>query len=69
MKKIILYCFLYLTAASPVFAQIMEADTKDGLGTVRGRIIDDKTGKSVYGAEIQLLNSSIESDVDVKFLY
>ena len=67
MKKIILYCFLYLTAASPVFAQIMEADTKDGLGTVRGRIIDDKTGKSVYGAEIQLLNSSIESDVDGKF--
>ena len=67
MKKIILYCFLYLTAASPVFAQIMEADTKDGLGTVRGRIIDDKTGKSVYGAEIQLLNSSVESDVDGKF--
>lgn len=67
MKKIILYCFLYLTASSPVFAQIMEADTKDGFGTVRGRIIDDKTGKSVYGAEIQLLNSSIESDVDGKF--
>ena len=67
MKKIILYCFLYLTTASSVFAQIMEADTKDGFGTVRGRIIDDKTGKSVYGAEIQLLNSSIESDVDGKF--
>ena len=67
MKKIILYCFLYLTASSPVFAQIMEADTKDGFGTVRGRIIDDKTGKSVYGAEIQLLNSSVESDVDGKF--
>ena len=67
MKKIILYCFLYLTASSPVFAQIMEADTKDGFGTVRGRIIDDKTGKSIYGAEIQLLNSSIESDVDGKF--
>ena len=67
MKKIILYCFLYLTTASSVFAQIMEADTKDGFGTVRGRIIDDKTGKSVYGAEIQLLKSSIESDVDGKF--
>ena len=67
MKKIILYCFLYLTASSPVFAQIMEADTKDGFGTVIGRIIDDKTGKSVYGAEIQLLNSSVESDVDGKF--
>lgn len=67
MKKIILYCLLYLTASSPVFAQIMEADTKDGFGTVRGRIIDDKTGKSVYGAEIQLLNSSVESDVDGKF--
>ena len=67
MKKIILYCFLYLTASSPVFAQVMEADTKDGFGTVRGRIIDDKTGKSVYGAEIQLLNSSVESDVDGKF--
>jgi TonB-dependent receptor len=67
MKKIILYCFLYLTTASSVFAQIMEADTKDGFGTVRGRIIDDKTGKSVYGAEIQLLKSSIKSDVDGKF--
>ncbi|MDA8628621.1 TonB-dependent receptor plug domain-containing protein [Bacteroidia bacterium] len=67
MKKIILYYFLFLTTASSVFAQIMEADTKDGFGTVRGRIIDDKTGKSVYGAEIQLLNSSIESDVDGKF--
>ena len=67
MKKIILYCFLYLTASSPVFAQIMEADTKDGFGTVRGRIIDDKTGKSIYGAEIQLLNFSVESDVDGKF--
>ena len=67
MKKIILYCFLYLTTASSVFAQIMEAGTKDGFGTVRGRIIDDKTGKSVYGAEIQLLKSSIESDVDGKF--
>ena len=67
MKKIILYYFLFLTTASSVFAQIMEADTKDGFGTVRGRIIDDKTGKSVYGAEIQLLNYSVESDVDGKF--
>ena len=66
MKRIILYCFLSLTATT-AFAQIIEVDTKDGFGIVRGRIIDDKTGKSVYGAEIQLLNSSIESDVDGKF--
>ena len=66
MKRIILYCFLSLTATT-AFAQIIEADTKDGFGLVRGRIIDDKTGKSVYGAEIQLLKSSIESDVDGKF--
>ena len=66
MKRIILYCFLSLTATT-AFAQIIEADTKDGFGIVRGRIIDDKTGKSVYGAEIQLLKSSIESDVDGKF--
>lgn len=67
MKKIILYCFLYLTAASSVFAQNVETDTKEGYGTVRGRIIDNNTGKSVYGAEVKLLNSSIESDVDGKF--
>ena len=66
MKRIILYCFLSLTATT-AFAQIIEVDTKDGFGIVRGRIIDDKTGKSVYGAEIQLLKSSIESDVDGKF--
>lgn len=67
MKKIILYCFFYLTAASSVFAQNVETDTKEGYGTVRGRIIDNNTGKSVYGAEVKLLNSSIESDVDGKF--
>ena len=67
MKKIILYCFFYLMAASSVFAQNVETDTKEGYGTVRGRIIDNNTGKSVYGAEVKLLNSSIESDVDGKF--
>ncbi len=66
MKKIILYCILSLTTTT-LFAQTIEADSKGGFGTVRGRIIDDKTGKSVYGAEIQLLKSSIESDVDGKF--
>ena len=66
MKKIILYCILSLTATT-LFAQTIEEDNKGGFGTVRGRIIDDKTGKSVYGAEIQLLKSSIESDVDGKF--
>jgi len=67
MKKIIFYCFFYLTAASSVFAQNVETDTKEGYGTVRGRIIDNNTGKSIYGAEIQLLKTSIESDVDGKF--
>src|SRR6056300_2060771 len=66
MKKIILYCILALTSTT-LFAQTIEEDNKGGFGTVRGRIIDDKTGKSVYGAEIQLLKSSIESDVDGKF--
>ena len=66
MKKIILYCILSLTSTT-LFAQTIEEDNKGGFGTVRGRIIDDKTGKSVYGAEIQLLKSSIESDVDGKF--
>jgi len=66
MKKFILYCILSLTATT-LFAQTIEEDNKGGFGTVRGRIIDDKTGKSVYGAEIQLLKSSIESDVDGKF--
>src|SRR6056300_1042073 len=66
MKKIILYCILSLTSTT-LFAQTIEEDNKGGFGTVRGRIIDDKTGKSVYGAEIQLLKSSIKSDVDGKF--
>ena len=66
MKKIILYCILSLTATT-LFAQTIEEDNKGGFGTVRGRIIDDNTGKSVYGAEIHLLNSRIESDVDGKF--
>lgn len=66
MKKFILYCILSLTATT-LFAQTIEEDNKGGFGTVRGRIIDDNTGKSVYGAEIHLLNSRIESDVDGKF--
>ena len=66
MKKIILYCILSLTSTT-LFAQTIEEDNKGGFGTVRGRIIDDNTGKSVYGAEIHLLNSRIESDVDGKF--
>lgn len=69
MKKIIIWGLITLNSISSVFSQNLENPVGDNTqtGIIRGHVIDENTGKSVYGADIVMGNAKAESDIDGKF--